>query len=110
MNVGATGGGLQALLERLGHVEKAHSADARSASPPGGSEAAGFTTVLAQVAGDAVATIRSGEIAATAGVGGGLPVQEVAEAVMVSEQTLQTAIVLRDKVVAAYLDLTRMQI
>jgi flagellar hook-basal body complex protein FliE len=37
-------------------------------------------------------------------------VQQVAEQVMSAEQTLQSAIVVRDKVVAAYLELSRMQI
>ena len=35
-------------------------------------------------------------------------VQQVVEAVMSAEQTLQSAIAIRDKVVAAYLELSRM--
>jgi flagellar hook-basal body complex protein FliE len=37
-------------------------------------------------------------------------VQQVVEAVMAAEQTLQSSIAIRDKVVAAYLEVSRMQI
>ena len=37
-------------------------------------------------------------------------VQEVVEAVMSAEQTLQSAIAIRDKVVAAYQEISRMAI
>ncbi len=73
-------------------------------------EGADFASVLAQFAGEAVQTVRAGEMTAAAGITGTVPVQKVAEAVMAAEQTLQTAIVLRDKVVAAYLELSRMAI
>jgi flagellar hook-basal body complex protein FliE len=37
-------------------------------------------------------------------------VQQVVEAVMAAEQALQSAIAVRDKVVSAYLEISRMQI
>ncbi len=45
-----------------------------------------------------------------AGIQGTATVQQVVEAVMSAEQTLQGAVAIRDKVVAAYLELSRMQI
>ena len=45
-------------------------------------------------------TLRAGEAAALAGMQGKASVQQVVEAVMSAEQTLQTAIAIRDKVVA----------
>ncbi len=69
-----------------------------------------FGQVLAQVSGDAVNTIKTGEATAVAGLQGNAPVQDVVQAVMSAEQTLQTAIAIRDKVVAAYQEITRMAI
>ncbi len=58
----------------------------------------------------AIDTLKAGEAAAIAGMQGKASVQQVVEAVMSAEQTLQSAIAVRDKVVAAYLELSRMQI
>ena len=44
------------------------------------------------------------------GIRGGAEPRAVADAVMTAEQSLQTAIAIRDKVVSAWLDLSRMQI
>jgi flagellar hook-basal body complex protein FliE len=64
-----------------------------------------FGQVLAQVSSDAVNTIKTGEATSIAGLQG-----TVVQAVMSAEQTLQTAIAIRDKVVAAYQEITRMAI
>lgn len=56
------------------------------------------------------APLRNAETAAIAGIEGKLPVQSVVEAVMQAERGLQTAIAVRDKVVGAYLEISRMQI
>jgi flagellar hook-basal body complex protein FliE len=69
-----------------------------------------FGQVLAQVSNDAVNTIKAGETTSIAGLQGTATVQEVVQAVMSAEQTLQTAIAIRDKVVAAYQEITRMAI
>jgi flagellar hook-basal body complex protein FliE len=69
-----------------------------------------FTSVLSDLAGQAMQTLKTGEAASIAGVRGKLSVQETVEAVMESERTLQTAIAVRDKVVSAYLELSRMAI
>jgi flagellar hook-basal body complex protein FliE len=73
-------------------------------------QGAGFGDVLAQVATKATETLRAGEAAAISGIQGKASVQQVVEAVMAAEQTLQTAIAIRDKVVAAYLEISRMAI
>jgi flagellar hook-basal body complex protein FliE len=69
-----------------------------------------FGQVLAQVSGDAVNTLKTGEATSIAGLQGTATVQDVVQAVMSAEQTLQTAIAIRDKVVAAYQEITRMAI
>ncbi|MBB4040749.1 flagellar hook-basal body complex protein FliE [Microvirga flocculans] len=69
-----------------------------------------FTDMMAQMATSAVDTLKAGEAASIAGIQGRASVQQVVEAVMSAEQTLQTAIAIRDKVVAAYQEIARMAI
>ena len=85
----------------------------RSVSAAGASSAAqgtDFASVLADVAAQGLQTIRTGEAAALGGLQGRTSVQQVVEAVMSAEQTLQAAIAVRDKVVAAYQEISRMAI
>ena len=67
-----------------------------------------FASVLAEVAAEGVQTMRAGEAAALSGLQGKASVQQVVEAVMSAEQTLQAAIAIRDKVVGAYQEISRM--
>jgi flagellar hook-basal body complex protein FliE len=80
---------------------------AASAATPQGPD---FASVLAEVAAGGLQTIRAGEAAALGGLQGKTSVQQVVEAVMSAEQTLHAAIAVRDKVVAAYQEITRMAI
>jgi flagellar hook-basal body complex protein FliE len=54
--------------------------------------------------------LKVGEATALAGINGQVSTQKVVEAVMTTEQTLQSAIAIRDKVVSAFLELSRMSI
>ena len=69
-----------------------------------------FGTVLGRMTLEAISTLKQGEGVAVAGVRGQASTQQVVEAVMASEQTLQASIAIRDKVVAAYLEISRMTI
>jgi flagellar hook-basal body complex protein FliE len=71
---------------------------------------ANFGDTLASMAADAISTIKAGETTATAGMKGQASLQEVVQAVMLAEQTLQTVVAVRDKVVGAYQEISRMQI
>ena len=62
------------------------------------------------MAADTANTLRAGEATALAGINGQASTQQVVQAVMTTEQTLQSAIAIRDKVVAAFLELSRMSI
>jgi flagellar hook-basal body complex protein FliE len=75
-----------------------------------GASQTGFSDIMAQMATSAVDTMKAGEAASIAGIQGKASVQQVVEAVMSAEQTLQTAIAIRDKVVAAYQEISRMAI
>ena len=88
----------------LGAAEK-FAAPAVKAAAPGG-----FDDVLAGVAKDAVNTLKAGETAAVGGILGQTPINEVADAVMSAQRTLQAALSIRDKAVSAFQEITRMTI
>jgi len=71
---------------------------------------ADFSSVFADVAANAVSALKTGEQTAIAGITGTASVSQVVQAVMNAEQALQTATALRDKLVAAYQEISRMQI
>jgi flagellar hook-basal body complex protein FliE len=84
---------------------------AHRAAPAAGPEgAADFATTLMQLASEAANVVRNAEATSIAGIQGKASVQQVVEAVMAGEHTLQTTVAIRDKVVAAYLEISRMQI
>jgi flagellar hook-basal body complex protein FliE len=89
-----------------GQTAPVHSA-AAAAQPPAGAD---FGSFLTQLAGNTVDALKAGEAAALGGVTGQVSTQKVVEAVMAAEQTLHTAIAIRDKVVTAFLEVSRMQI
>lgn len=54
--------------------------------------------------------LKEGENAAIAGMTGEMPLQESINKVLEAERSFHTAMALRDKIVGAYLELSRMQI
>ncbi len=100
-------------LSGAGTVGGADLATTRGVTPPGGAGASAgvdFGAMLTSLASDAASTVRNAEAISMAGVQGRATVQQVVEAVMNAEHTLQGAVAIRDKVVAAYLEISRMQI
>jgi len=81
----------------------------RGAAP---AEVAGgnFAAMLGDLVANAAGVVKNAEAVSIAGVKGQASVQQVVEAVMSAEHTLQSAIAVRDKVVSAYLEISRMQI
>lgn len=77
---------------------------------PSGAANSDFSKMLASMASEAANTIAQGEAVSMAGMQGKASVQQVVEAVMQAEQTLHTMVAIRDKVIGAYLDISRMQI
>jgi flagellar hook-basal body complex protein FliE len=69
-----------------------------------------FARILESFAASATGDLKTAEAASIAGMQGGLAIGDVVEAVMQAERSLQTALAIRDKVVNAYLEMTRMQI
>ena len=69
-----------------------------------------FTDVLQALGTDVVDNIRTAETQSFNAVSGEADTREVVDALMSAEQSLQTAIAIRDKLVTAYLEGSRMQI
>ena len=69
-----------------------------------------FSAALSAVSQDAVSTLRHAEGLSLGALQGGMETREVVDAVMSAEQTLQAAIAIRDKIVTAYLEVSRMAI
>jgi flagellar hook-basal body complex protein FliE len=78
--------------------------------PASASPGADFGSVFAGVAQNFVDNLAQGEAQAVAGVQGKAAVQDVVQAVMSAEQSLQLAMAMRDKVVAAYQQFVQMQV
>ena len=90
------------------------SVSGRSVTPPvvQTSSASGptFDQTLGQVVNDAIGVVQDGEAAAIQGVQGAMSPFKVVEAVMGAQRTLQQALSIRDKVVSAYQEISRMAI
>ncbi len=71
---------------------------------------ASFAEVLATLSRNGIRTMETAEATAIRGIHGGASVQDVVEAIVTAEQTLQAAVAVRDRVVAAYQEISRMAI
>ena len=69
-----------------------------------------FSAQLEKLGKGAVASLHSAENQSITALSGQGSTRDVVEAVMSAEQTLQIAVGVRDKIVAAYLELSRMAI
>jgi flagellar hook-basal body complex protein FliE len=78
-----------------------------SAAPASGVD---FAATLRDIASSTAQALGTAEQMSVAGLQGKASAREVVDAVMHAEQTLQTAIALRDKTVAAIQEITRMAI
>lgn len=97
--VGIGGTGAARAIERIAPTAGA-----------GGVSGLDFGAVLTDVASKGVSAIANAEAASIKGIRGEASIQQVVEAVLEAERTLQTAIAVRDKVVQAYQEISRMAI
>ncbi len=70
----------------------------------------GFGDLLKNITQSAVAALQSGEQTAIAAIEGKASIQSAVMATMEAEQSLQAALAIRDKIVGAFLEISRMQI
>jgi flagellar hook-basal body complex protein FliE len=81
---------------------------ASSVADSGGGES--FSSTLKGFVGDAVKSLETGEKAAAAGAVGKADIASVVTAINNAEMMLQTVVTIRDKVLAAYQDITKTSI
>ncbi|ANL32810.1 MULTISPECIES: flagellar hook-basal body complex protein FliE [Rhizobium] len=100
------------MTRALGAVDTENSASSSAATMPGTAGAANgmsFASVMGNMASDAVNSLKGAESMSFAGIKGTATTREVVDSMLQAEQTLQTAIAIRDKVVSAFLEVTKMQ-
>jgi flagellar hook-basal body complex protein FliE len=83
---------------------------AAAAAATTSSNGASFSEMLGQMIANGINTIQGGETAAIQGLSGAAPPFKVVEAVMSAQRTLQEGLSIRDKVVSAYQEISRMTI
>ncbi len=102
------------IARQYGTTSTQSSSQVRSSEASGASKGTGgdmeFASVLANMVTNTIDSVKSAEQTSAAGVRGQASVQQVVEAVMAAEQNLQSSLAVRDKIVAAYLEISRMQI
>ena len=97
---------LSSLAPSLGTT--ASSAATSAASSAAGS--ADFGSVLSQVSSDAVKKMKAAEATSISGIEGQASTQDVVQSVMSAQESLQTALAVRDKAVSAFQEITKMSI
>lgn len=80
------------------------------AAPAAATGQPSFDNVLSQLAGSVSGKLENAEAISMKSMTGDVPTRDVVNAVMDAEQSLQTAIAIRDKIVQAYLEISRMPI
>ena len=101
------------MIDSITAVGLSHSLAARpvdSAKTAVPAPEASFQEALKQVAADGTQALSRAEAVSLQGLNGQAQTREVVDAVMQAEQTLQAAIAIRDKIVTAYLEISRMSI
>jgi flagellar hook-basal body complex protein FliE len=69
-----------------------------------------FGQVMAKLSSQAVDNVKKAETMSVDGIEGKANVQSVVQAVMTAQESLQTALAIRDKTVAAFQEISRMSI
>lgn len=69
-----------------------------------------FAAMVGEAASRTVGTLRQAEQVSVQALQGDADMRQVADAVMSAEQALQAAVAIRDKIVTAYLEVSRMAI
>ncbi len=81
-----------------------------STSAEAADAAGSFASVLSDLATRTVDTMQNAEQLSVQGIQGQADMREVVDAVMSAEQSLTAAIAIRDKIVSAYMEISRMSI
>jgi flagellar hook-basal body complex protein FliE len=97
-------------LSLVGSIGSGTIGQAGAATGATGGIAQSFESALANAAGNAVGSLEHAQAVSIDALQGKGDTREVVDAVMNAQETLSAAIAIRDKIVAAYLDVSRMSI
>lgn len=75
-----------------------------------GPSTSSFADTMKNLGQGVVSNLKVAEGQSFASIRGEVPTRDVVDAIMTAEQSLQTAVAIRDKMVTAYLEIARMQI
>ena len=95
-------------LSSIGNLGATARSAATAAPPAASTDGPSFSEMLGQMIANGINTIQGGESAAIQGLSAAAPPFKVVEAVMSAQRTLQEGLSLRDKVVSAYQEISRM--
>jgi flagellar hook-basal body complex protein FliE len=98
------------LVGSIGSAGGAIGGAATNVAGAAGGIAQTFESALANAAGNAVGSLGHAQAVSIKALQGNADTREVVDAVMNAQETLSAAIAIRDKIVAAYLDVSRMSI
>jgi flagellar hook-basal body complex protein FliE len=108
---GIGGIGSLPLKPEIGGTDAATDLFQGTTAPMAGGEIGGtFAEALSQAASKTVNTLQNAEQVSIQALKGDTDTRQVVDAVMSAQQALQTTIAIRDKVVSAYLEISRMGI
>lgn len=79
-------------------------------APTGIDAGQSFASMVSEVADRTIGTLQNAEQVSVKALQGDADMRQVADAVMNAEQSLQAAVAIRDKIVTAYLEVSRMAI
>ena len=97
------------LKPAIGATDGSGSLFQGSAAPTAGAGLS-FADALGQVANKTIGTLQHAEQMSIKALKGDADTRQIVDAVMGAEQALQTAVAIRDKIVSAYLEVSRMGI
>jgi flagellar hook-basal body complex protein FliE len=100
---------ISSALSMLGSSDTAAHA-AKSAQTAAATGGTGFGDMMAKLGTEAVGNVQHAEALSVDGMSGGADVQKVVQSVMSAQESLQTALAIRDKAVAAFQEVSRMSI
>lgn len=98
---------IEGISALAGIGQTAASTAPQATSPSGG---VSFEDALGHAVGSAIDTLKAGEATAIQGVEGATPPMRVVESVMDAQRSLQSVLAIRDKLVSAWQDISRMSI
>lgn len=82
--------------------------DGAAASAPTAAPEVDFSSLIGDAVAGLAQKLKEAEAVSISGIKGVASTQDVVQQVMAAEQTLQASIAIRDKIVAAYLEISRM--